>query len=92
MKAVESARKSNVRKQLHVLALSACANDQVCLQNDLLKLYSLLNFQISALYDYLPSINDTQPHIAWLAVQQEALINLSFLVKISTLLKAVLVH
>jgi hypothetical protein len=42
-------------------------------------------FQLTALYDYLPSINDTQPHIAWLAVQQEALINLSFLVTVKNL-------
>ena len=38
-----------------------------------------LNAQlVSALYDYLPSVNDSQPFIAWLTVQQEALINLSF--------------
>jgi len=42
--------------------------------------YSLpsdLNAQIaSALYDYLPSLNDAQPMVAWLTVQQEAHVNL----------------
>ncbi|XP_040571896.1 RRP12-like protein [Lepeophtheirus salmonis] len=37
-----------------------------------------LNAQlVSALYDYQPSINDCQPMIAWLTVQQEALTNLA---------------
>ena len=37
-----------------------------------------LNAQlVSALYDYQPSFNDSQPIVAWLTVQQEALINLS---------------
>lgn len=37
-----------------------------------------LNAQIiSALYDYQPSANDTQPMLAWLAVMQEAHINLA---------------
>lgn len=34
--------------------------------------------KITALYDYLPSINDAQQYIAWMTVQQEALINLMF--------------
>jgi len=37
-----------------------------------------LNVQIiSALYDYLPSINDVQPLVAWLTVSQEAHVNLA---------------
>ena len=32
---------------------------------------------INLLYNYQPSINDAQPIVAWLTVQQEALINLS---------------
>ena len=36
-----------------------------------------LNVQIAAaLYDYMPSINDAQPMVAWLTVQQEAHVNL----------------
>jgi hypothetical protein len=34
---------------------------------------------VSALYDYKPSVNDPQAIVAWLTVQQEALINLASL-------------
>ena len=45
---------------------------------DLSSLPTELNAKlINSLYNYQPSINDAQPIVAWMTVQQEALINLS---------------
>jgi len=39
---------------------------------------STLNGQlISVLYEYQPAANDTQPTLAWIAVMQEAYLNLA---------------
>ena len=83
--------KSHVKSSCETVLKVMTSGDVFTVSSGMQVLYGLFNSRpsisslpsdlnakiINSLYNYQPSINDAQPTVAWLTVQQEALINLS---------------
>ena len=83
--------KSHVKSNCEMVLKVMTSGDTYTVSSGMQALYGLFNSRpstlslptelnaklINSLYNYQPSINDAQPTVAWLTVQQEALINLS---------------